>query len=90
MTTLNARAGQAWHEAIDGTTEEPFDGIARDAFEEGWETGYKTAAEELAEALVTAADELDMPSTVEWLHLRDWFKDLLHESAAVIRKEVES
>lgn len=57
MTTLNARASQAWHAAVDGTTEEPFDGIARDAFEEGWETGYKTAREDVMEA-------------VEWLHTR--------------------
>lgn len=48
MSTLNARANQAW---IDEVADEPTDDNAgfshqRAAFEEGWETGYKTAAAE--------------------------------------------
>lgn len=109
MTTLNARASQAWAAATDGTTEEPFDGIPRDAFEEGWEIGFKAAeaesversqafsgvaqavgAAEVAEKIATVAeefaDDLEPPITVEWLELRDWFKDQLHAVAARARE----
>lgn len=57
MTTLNARANQAWHEATDGGTDPAFD-RQQDAFEEGWETGYKTAAEEIAKALEAIPDKV--------------------------------
>lgn len=57
MSTLNARANQAWHEAVDGTTEEPYDGIPRDAFEDGWEIGYSAARG-------------DVMGAVEWLRAR--------------------
>lgn len=50
MTTLNARANQAWNE-IEPVKNDwdptPFYS-QQDAFEEGWETGYKAKAAELA------------------------------------------
>jgi hypothetical protein len=53
VTTLNARANQAWNE-IEPVKNDwdpmPFYG-QQEAFEEGWETGYKAAAEERAVAL---------------------------------------
>lgn len=105
MSTLNARANHAYHEA---TEEHGFD-HQRDAFEEGWETGYKTAeaesversqafggvaqavgAAEVAEKIATVAeeyaDDLEPPTTVDWLELRDWFKDQLHQVAARARE----
>lgn len=42
MTTLNARANQAYHEAAERLDGFGFDN-QRDAFEDGWETGYKAA-----------------------------------------------
>lgn len=52
MTTLNARANQAYHALVEEAGEDwmGFD-HQRDAFEEGWETGYKAAAEDIAKAL---------------------------------------
>ena len=44
MTTLNARANQAWHAEDRGE----FSVAELAAFEEGWETGYKTAAREIS------------------------------------------
>lgn len=46
----------------------------------------KKVAEEIAEAAELEADDLDMPTTVEWLELRDWFKDRLHMVAAKARE----
>ena len=43
-------------------------------------------AERIAEAVEEYADDLEPPTTVEWLELRDWFKDLLHEIAARARE----
>lgn len=58
MTTLNARANQAWREVAGG---EPYSnagfGNERAAFEEGWETGYKAARQEIAEALEAKASD---------------------------------
>lgn len=57
MTTLNARAGQAWAAVADEPTDTQagFD-HQRAAFEEGWETGHKTAAKEIAEAIADALE----------------------------------
>lgn len=54
MTTLNARANQAWRLKCEaeGWDPNPFYNQS-EAFEEGWETGYKTAVAEI------------MPPTVE-------------------------
>lgn len=47
MTTLNARANQAWAESAWDPTEVNYAfEHQRAAFEEGWETGYKTADQE--------------------------------------------
>lgn len=43
MTTLNARANQAWHESGEGWL---YSEKERECFEEGWETGYKAALDE--------------------------------------------
>ena len=48
MTSLNARANQAYAEYRKRGGRPP---ISREAFEEGWETGYKAAAEEQTVAL---------------------------------------
>jgi len=43
-------------------------------------------AEDIATVIEEYADDLEPPTTVEWLELRDWFKDLLHEVAARARE----
>jgi hypothetical protein len=43
-------------------------------------------AEQIATIIEEYADDLQPPTTVEWLELRDWFKDLLHEVAAKARE----
>jgi hypothetical protein len=43
-------------------------------------------AERIATIIEEYADDLQPPTTVEWLELRDWFKDLLHEVAAKARE----
>lgn len=78
MTTLNARASQAWAAATDGTTEEPFDGIPRDAFEEGWETGYKTAAREVSRQI---EQEIQM-------YNQEWSANTWRSIAARIAREI--
>lgn len=42
VTTLNARANQAWAEYAEQNAE-VMPEFTQEAFEEGWETGYKTA-----------------------------------------------
>lgn len=56
MTTLNARANQAYHEAVKQAGDD-YILIDGPSFEEGWETGYKTAVEEIAAKLETEAVE---------------------------------
>lgn len=58
MSTLNARANQAWLEYAEANDFHPHS-IERDTFEEGWETGYKTAAEEVAKAIEDYEKALD-------------------------------
>lgn len=56
MTTLNARANQAYHALVEESGEDwPGFDHQRDAFEEGWATGYKTAEVDLNAALEAAA-----------------------------------
>jgi hypothetical protein len=43
-------------------------------------------AEDIATIVEEYADDLEPPTTVEWLELRDWFKGLLHEVAARARE----
>jgi hypothetical protein len=43
-------------------------------------------SEQIATIIEEYADDLEPPTTVEWLELRDWFKDLLHEVAAKARE----
>ena len=43
-------------------------------------------AEKIAEFAEEAADDLEPPTTSEWLELRDWFKDQLHALAAKARE----
>lgn len=50
VTTLNARANQAWQEYTEQNAE-CMPEFTQEAFEEGWEAGYKTAVEEIALAL---------------------------------------
>lgn len=50
MSTLNARADQAWLEYASQNGLHPHS-AERQVFEEGWETGYKTARAELAEEI---------------------------------------
>jgi hypothetical protein len=56
MTTLNARANQAYHDLISkyesDNTDHQWPGFDDDphAFEEGWETGYKARDEEIRKA----------------------------------------
>lgn len=54
MTTLNARANQAYQALIAelATEDQVLEfSTSQGAFEEGWETGYKTARAEFTEAL---------------------------------------
>lgn len=52
MTTLNARANQAWQRRAQiGNKFWPFDDRDQHEFEEGWETGYKTRSVEVADRL---------------------------------------
>lgn len=71
MTTLNARANQAWREAAGG---EPFSnagfGNERAAFEEGWETGYKAAAIEVLRQAADAWGDGIEGFPYQWLHDR--------------------
>jgi hypothetical protein len=46
----------------------------------------REAVEDIATIIEEYADDLQPPTTVEWLELRDWFKDLLHEVAAKARE----
>ena len=49
--------------------------------------GYcKDPTEHIAWILEECADDLTPPITTDWLELRDWFKDQLHELAAKARK----
>lgn len=60
MTTLNARAQEAWR-LVEAKSEFGFE-ADEEAFVEGWETGYKTARAELAEeiaALLEAQNDDD-------------------------------
>lgn len=63
MTTLNARANQAWQQhAQIGNKYWPFDGRDQHEFEEGWEAGYKVAREELyAEIKPLGTPARDLP-----------------------------
>lgn len=54
MTTLNARANQAWRDLCEA--DESLPSTQRAVFEEGWETGYKTR---VAEELRKAADAIE-------------------------------
>ena len=49
MTTLNARANQAWHEA-EAESEFGFEGDD-EAFEAGWEKGYQASAADMLQRL---------------------------------------
>ena len=57
MTTLNAKANNAYRELRSEYVREHPDGLwpgyshERDAFEDGWETGYKAAAAEMLQHL---------------------------------------
>jgi hypothetical protein len=64
MTTLNARANQAWAAVAFEVTdiEAGFD-HQRAAFEEGWETGFTAARTEVSEQIaVTVAEFLGQPA----------------------------
>lgn len=61
MTTLNARANQAWQDMEDELNEDdcvPNFVSEQDAWEEGWETGYKTARAEVAEEIAKALEAI--------------------------------
>lgn len=55
MTTLNARANKAYHDAIDEMDGWPFDS-QRDVYETAWEDGYKAAIADHA-SLVAALED---------------------------------
>lgn len=57
MTTLNARANQAYHEAVKQAGDD-YILIDGPSFEEGWETGYKAAAQDIARALAAVPGEV--------------------------------
>lgn len=79
MTTLNARANQAWAAVADEVTdtEAGFD-HQRAAFEEGWETGYKTAAREVSRQI---EEEIRM-------YNQEWSANTWRSIAARIAREV--
>ena len=81
MTTLNARAGAAYQalvaelEAEDQVLEFS---SSQGAFEEGWETGYKTAVREVSKQI---ADEIQM-------YNQEWSANTWRSIAARIAREV--
>lgn len=48
--------------------------------------GATPVAERIATVIEEYADDLEPPTTVDWLELRSWFKGLLHEAAARARE----
>lgn len=81
MTTLNARANQAFHDLVEKSGEDwhGFD-HQRDAFEEGWETGYKAAAREVSRQI---EEEILM-------YNQEWSANTWRSIAARIAREVGS
>ena len=71
MTTLNARANQAYHALVEESGEDwhGFD-HQRDAFEEGWATGYKTAEVDMNVDLEAAAPLLGPRPQVGVVHVQ--------------------
>lgn len=72
MTTLNARANQAWRAASDQEhldDDDQFFG-QQQAFEGGWETGYKTAAVEVLRQAADAWGDGAEGFPYQWLHDR--------------------
>ena len=68
MTTLNARANQAWRKLCEAECWDPNPFYNQgEAYEHGWETGYKTAAEEFIAALES-----------EWQQARPEYQPGLH------------
>jgi hypothetical protein len=57
VTTLNARANQAWDEHLK-IRDDAWSSDEKASFEEGWETGYKTARQEEAERVNEVVDYL--------------------------------
>lgn len=76
MTTLNARANQAWI-LVEAESEFGFESDS-DAFEEGWETGYKTAAREVSRQI---EQEIQM-------YNQEWSANTWRSIAARIAREV--
>lgn len=77
MTTLNARANQAWLEYAEANGFHPHS-IERDTFEEGWEIGYKTAAREVSRQIEEEIRMYDM----------EWSANTWRSIAARIAREV--
>lgn len=75
MTTLNARANQAWHAEERG---DDFSVAELAAFEEGWEAGYKTAAREVSRQI---EQEIQM-------YNQEWSANTWRSIAARIAREV--
>jgi len=74
MTTLNARANQAWHkltEAGDWDND-------RESYENGWEAGYKTAAREVSRQI---EEEIRM-------YNQEWSANTWRSIAARVAREV--
>lgn len=71
MTTLNAKANNAYHELIAGYEREHPDGVfsfdhQRDAFETGFETGYEAAPQPMVdrEALLSLLDSQQVGAAI--------------------------
>lgn len=75
MTTLNARANQAWHAEERG---EDWTVAELAGYEEGWETGYKTAAREVSRQI---EEEIRM-------YNQEWSANTWRSIAARIAREV--
>lgn len=81
MTTLNARANQAYHAVVEEAGEN-WMGFShqRAAFEEGWEIGYKTGqadeAKRVAAVLRSAVAGIEVLGGSEhWKHGRETMRD---------------
>lgn len=79
MTTLNARANQAWRAAAEQKEHDETWFMGEEgAFEEGWETGYKTAAREVSRQIEEEIRMYDM----------EWSANTWRSIAARIAREV--
>lgn len=82
MTTLNARANQAWQEAEFFASEQA-------AFEEGWETGYKAAQAEAAAPHLEPAGDGGLREALKELVADRQFEDGSPTGVLILPEDVQ-